>query len=333
MASIMKIQLMGHARTYHWTIKGSAKKELIGSGDIIEYYFHKRGYKLDHIRREDWKNFWFRYRKFRPDIIMTSGPIGFLFTLLRKIGIIRVPVVHFWHDNYVETMGDKWGKTFIGFLESFIVKNSDAVITQSLYRYNRCKKLGLKIFYYIPQGVHKALFKKFKKIKLPGRNKIKLLYTGTISKQKKVDKLIRAVNGKDVDLILIGPEASNYFRKISKDNIYFLGLKRHKEIPSYLKSADILVLTEDNDSSLKFFEYAEVGKPILAPDRGRLKKLSRYLKIRSEFYNFGNIMQKIKKSIKNKREFLNNSKKVKDWSEITEIYYKNLKQIYDEFRK
>ena len=56
----------------------------------------------------------------------------------------------------------------------------------------------------------------------------------------------------NVDFIIIGLDANQKYPE-SKGNIFYLGWKEPEDIYSYLVSADFLLVTEDNDSSLKAF--------------------------------------------------------------------------------
>ncbi|MBU0760103.1 MAG: hypothetical protein KJ858_00260, partial [Nanoarchaeota archaeon] len=97
-------------------------------------------------------------------------------------------------------------------------------------------------------------------------------------------------------------------------NSFYLGWKEPNEVYGHLLSADFLLLTEDNDSSSKLFEYQVLGKPVLAP-RG---KISKYLDFKNNLYYDGFL--DISKLIKTKKKF--KPQKIKAWDELSKKYLK-----------
>ena len=65
------------------------------------------------------------------------------------------------------------------------------------------------------------------------------------------------------------------------DNVLILGHKPHREIPYFLKAADVLVLpnktgerlSEKYTSPLKLFEYMASGRPLVASDLSSLREI------------------------------------------------------------
>lgn len=84
--------------------------------------------------------------------------------------------------------------------------------------------------------------------------------------QKKEDILFVFVGGMDYDIKKFEEKARGL------ENVLILGQKLHKEIPIYLKAADVLVLpnsakeemSRSYTSPLKLFEYMASGRPIIA---------------------------------------------------------------------
>ncbi|MBH41826.1 MAG: glycosyl transferase family 1 [Candidatus Magasanikbacteria bacterium] len=118
-----------------------------------------------------------------------------------------------------------------------------------------------------------------KKLNLP-YDKTIVMYTGSfyMYKWKGVDVLLEAAKSIDEDrylFVLVGAnkdEVSQIKRKYSLTNVLLLPHQPHKDIPVFLKAADVLVLPNtDSDaissrytSPLKLFEYMASGVPILA---------------------------------------------------------------------
>lgn len=108
------------------------------------------------------------------------------------------------------------------------------------------------------------------KLGLPPDKKI-VLYSGNLYAWKGVSNLIEAAKllSSDVLVLILGasrpPEISSY------RNIEFLGSRPYKEVPLYLKAADVLVLPNSAlgqsvlyTSPLKMFEYMASQRPIVA---------------------------------------------------------------------
>ncbi|MBI1972136.1 MAG: glycosyltransferase family 4 protein [Candidatus Aenigmarchaeota archaeon] len=260
--------------------------------DRMPLLLERNGHKIDHVLKRDWKNFYSRYRKFKPDVVISAGIIGFFPALLKKLGMIKVPIVHDWADDYSDIMPKKYNRTLVSLLEKFTVMNTDIVTTQSMYRVAKARRWG-KAIKFFPQGIN-SNFPKKKPVKLIGR--FKLLYAGTISYNKRVDRLVEAVKNLDCDLYLIG-ERDKEFKTHPASNVHMVGKVRNDNLPRYLKAADVLVLTMDADSTLKMYEYLKAGKPIL----GIRGKLNYALKHKKTAYLTGDLREGIKTLMGDKR--------------------------------
>src|SRR3989338_690180 len=134
-----------------------------------------------------------------------------------------------------------------------------------------------------------------KKLSLPQDKKI-VLYTGHLYKWKGIDTLINASKffGEDVMVYLVGgteEDVASYkpssraqaegLKAESYKLVTFVGHRPHKEIPFWLKAADVLVLPNSSKekisaiytSPLKLFEYMAGGKPIVASDLPSLREI------------------------------------------------------------
>ncbi|MBI4177318.1 MAG: glycosyltransferase family 4 protein [Candidatus Aenigmarchaeota archaeon] len=304
----MRIQVIAHNKKYseyspyRW--------------DRMPILLGKNGHVVDHVLKKDWRNFYPRYMGFKPDIVISAGVIGFLPAFLKKIGLIKVPVIHDWVDDYADIMPKKYSRALIAFLEKFTVMNSDIVTTQSMYRVARGRSWGKDVKFF-PQGVNTGFGKK-KVIKLKG--KFKLLYSGTISHNKRVDRLIEAVEGLGCELYLIGERDKDFAAKAGP-NVHFIGKVKNENLPAYLKSADVLVLTMDADSTLKMYEYLKAGKPIL----GIRGKLNYILKHKENAYLTEDLREGAETLMKDKRIAGKISKgarkfKVFTWEQVGKMY-------------
>lgn len=312
----MKIQIIGHATEkdpkikmrWHW----------------LPLYFVKLGHEIDHVLKQDWKYFYLRYLRFKPDVLIAVGPVAFLPTLLKKVHLIRCPLVYDWTDDNVDINGKEYGLTKMALYEFFAIEYADCITTPSRFNYERCK-LWQKDAYYIPHGVGED-FDNTKPIHFDG-DKLKVFYGGELSKRKRVDKLVEAVRGKDCELYLFG-KLSKDFMVNAPSNVTYMGSVDQEILPRVLKSMDILVLTSDDDSTLKMYEYLRAGRPILGL-RGKLN----YFLIHLENAYLTDDLSKGLDVLINKPELrtqlVEGVKKVQidTWEEVTKEYLNVLERI------
>lgn len=289
----------------------------------LPQYFEESGCEVDHVLKQDWKYFYFRYLKFKPDVLISVGPVAFMPSLLKKIRLIRAPHVHDWTDDNVDINGKEHGITKMALYEYFTVENAEYITTPSIFKKERCELWDKPVFY-IPHGINPD-FNDKKPVELDGR--IKVLYTGEQSKRKRVDKIIEAVKDIDCDLYLFG-KTNEEFKKNASKNVHFMGQVKHTELPSYLKAADILVLTADDDCTLKMFEYIKAGKTILGL-RGRVNYVLTHLE---NAYLTEDLAKGLKDLVEHeelRNQLAGNLKnfKIYSWKEIAAEYMKFLENI------
>src|SRR3989344_2047521 len=115
-----------------------------------------------------------------------------------------------------------------------------------------------------------------------------IMYTGHLFEWKGAQTLLqtaRKLQTQDVIFVFVGGMEYDIekFKEKAKDlsNVLIVGYKPHKEIPFYLKAADIVVLpnsAEEDISSkytspLKLFEYMASGRPIVASDLPSVREI------------------------------------------------------------
>jgi glycosyltransferase involved in cell wall biosynthesis len=286
-------------------------------------HIFKRKHEILCLRKQDLLKFYYYYLKFKPDLIVTGWvPAGVVPVIFKKLKLVKCPIIHAWDDYYAEQM-TKYPNFLIRFMEWFVIKFSDYITTMSWYNKSIAERMG-KTAFFIPHGVSGEVNKtkiNLNKLKTKKEN-LSVIYLGEQSKYKKVDEIIKAVNGLKCDLFLFG-QTNEEFKKLGGKNVHFMGYIDSKEVFSVLKQADILVNTSDQDSNFKFFEYIKAGKPILGYD-GRPNYL---FKNKENAYLTKDFSKGLKELISNKklREKLEAGiKKMKTltWEEVSEEHLK-----------
>lgn len=294
---------------------------------LLADLFQKLGCEVDYLLKKDLKRVYLRYLRFKPDVVISVSEEGPLPTLLKKLRLIRAPHVHYWTDDYTDINGRDYGVAFIAFCEYFTVANADFIITPSVYRKERCELWGKRVFY-IPHGVD-ADFAQQPPAELGGA--VKVVYVGEQSERKRVDKLIAAADSLDCDLYLLG-ETNEAYQAKAPPNVHFMGYVDPSRIPSYLKAADILALTPDDDCTLKMFEYIKAGKAILAT-RGKNGYILTHLE---NAYLTDDLAKGLRELINNpglRNRLAEEVKKIRvyTWEEVAQMWIDALNQAVEEY--
>lgn len=103
----------------------------------------------------------------------------------------------------------------------------------------------------------------------PAKSKEYYLVLSRLSPYKKVDLAVEAFNNNGKELKIIG-EGSDISRlkKISKNNIEYLGYLSNKEVEQYLKECKALIFPGEEDFGLTPIEAMSVGRPVIAFAKG-----------------------------------------------------------------
>ena len=218
-----------------------------------------RGWEVLHLSKARWREFFPALKRFHPRAVVSAGPIGFLPAVCRRLGILRVFLVHDWLDDYAENMGHLYGYPVMSRLEKLAVTGADLVTSPSQFRTEKARRWGKKACF-IPHGVEEH-FERIPPKNLPGA--VRVGYVGIANRAKRVDRLVEAARGLACDLYLIGPAETELIRN-APANAHFLGEVPPGEVPGYVKAFDIAALTMDNDSCVKMSEYIRARCPIVA---------------------------------------------------------------------
>lgn len=217
-------------------------------------------------------------KTFPPDLIhvQMAGPAGFAAVLL---GILfRKPVIVTAQGSDIHTFPKH---IFLKRLVIFTLKKATMVVAVS----HSLKDLILimahiqkKLFVIRNGSRHEVFFpidkvKARKSLNLPEERK-SILFIGSLIPRKGVDVLLRAVacmNKKNINLLLIGKgESEHALKALTKElhieaQVYFLGSKKHEEIPLWLNACDIFCLPSHHEGfPTVIVESFACGRPVVA---------------------------------------------------------------------
>jgi len=200
--------------------------------------------------------------------------------------------------------------------EIILSKKVDKIFVTSKNIINKLKKHNSNITYFgnVCDYDHfsKALTTNTENIPLDIKciNKPIIGFIGSISEYKLNYKLIHNVASslKEINFVFIGPtddslNHSNLNRIKKLKNVYFLGYRKYKSLPSYCAYFDVawLPLIHNNYTKsmfpMKFFEYLAAGLPVVATDLQSIREFNKLVTITDDI---SKIKISIIKALKNK---------------------------------
>jgi glycosyltransferase involved in cell wall biosynthesis len=178
----------------------------------------------------------------------------------------------------------------VQWLESFLRKKSDGLTVMNKYVKEHVQTLGYnKPIEIISNGVDVSLFQSAKydasirkDLEVHTNAKKILLYVGKLDRVSHIESMFHALKllPDSFGLVVVGDgknknKLESLARRLQIDNrCYFIGRTSYTQVPTFLKTADILLAPFVNDerqkfaSNLKLFEYMASGKPIVASNVG-----------------------------------------------------------------
>jgi|TARA_B000000565_G_scaffold241198_1_gene205822 glycosyltransferase involved in cell wall biosynthesis len=251
-----------------------------------------------------------KFLNFKKEYLWTYNPLTSLYLNIAKFkSSIYHAVDAIEHQPFMP-------KKHIEKQEIILSKKVDKIFVTSKNIINKLKKHNSNITYFgnVCDYDHfsKALTTNTENIPLDIKciNKPIIGFIGSISEYKLNYKLIHNVASslKEINFVFIGPtddslNHSNLNRIKKLKNVYFLGYRKYKSLPSYCAYFDVawLPLIHNNYTKsmfpMKFFEYLAAGLPVVATDLESIREFNKLVTITDDI---SKIKIAIIKALKNK---------------------------------
>ena len=251
-----------------------------------------------------------KFLNFKKEYLWTYNPLTSLYLNIAKFkSSIYHAVDAIEHQPFMP-------KKHIEKQEIILSKKVDKIFVTSKNIINKLKKHNANITYFgnVCDYDHfsKALTTNTENIPLDIKciNKPIIGFIGSISEYKLNYKLIHNVASslKEINFVFIGPtddslNHSNLNRIKKLKNVYFLGYRKYKSLPSYCAYFDVawLPLIHNNYTKsmfpMKFFEYLAAGLPVVATDLESIREFNKLVTITDDI---SKIKISIIKALKNK---------------------------------
>lgn len=219
----------------------------------------------------------------KPDVIIGSTVHLFaVFAAYRQAKQLKVPFVMEIRDIWPQTLIDmgisRWHPFIIllGWLERFLYRRADKIITLLPYAYEHIKRFGIKEddVIWISNGVDVARSQQIKPYEF-GQNKIHITYAGTIGQANQIQTFIAAASALQTNTHLLfhiignGP-LKKVLEAIKPSNVLFHGSVAKEQAIAMIKGSDILFFPladapvfKFGISSNKLFDYLASKRPII----------------------------------------------------------------------
>jgi len=260
---------------------------------------------------------WMKVMDFGNPIVWTFLPTPLSIEIIDNI--VEKLVVYYCIDNFEASShyAKKVRKS-----EKKLLGKTDLVFVTSEELYKKCVSYNKKV-YKFPFGVNMKRFEKDRVWAIPDDMKNIprpiIGFSGGFRQWIDIDLLEFLVRSEpEYSFVFVGPAQIGVERFSLFKNVYFLGQKRHEELPYYIKNFDVAIIPYIVNEftrcifPAKLYEYLAMGKPIVATD---LPEIELMKNIEDEIiytaYNREDFRKKIKLALDN-----NDNKKIEIRIEI-----------------
>ncbi len=227
-----------------------------------------------------------RIKELNPDIlhISTPGTVGLCALISAKL--LKIPVVGIYHTDFPSYMYKNTNNRFVRWVTikflKFFYSFFEALFTRSQEYFTVIEKqLGFehKNIYLLKAGINIENFDKsfkdetiWKKYGVSDSS-FKVLYTGRVSVEKNIDKLIRVWQKElfyNCELILVGDcEIEIDKEELKKSGIFLLGRRQEEELSKIYASSDCFIFPSTTDTlGQVVMEAMSSGIPVIVTNKG-----------------------------------------------------------------
>ena len=196
----------------------------------------------------------------------------------------RIPYIIHFHGDVVPS--GIFGKLFIlykKYIQSFILRGAEKIIVLSeeqITFISEVNKVPISKIIFVPNGVDE-IFSTITKLRTKHSNSLKILFVGRISVQKRVDRLIEAMNILKIpaQLTIVGEgeereKMENLTKTLNLKNVTFVGRKTKEELLKYYSDSDMFVLSSVFEGMpLVVLEAMATGLPIMGSNVQGIREL------------------------------------------------------------
>lgn len=211
---------------------------------------------------------WARTMRFDSPIVWTWLPTALALGLIRALN--PKLTIYYCFDNF-EAVSESTKQ--IRKTERVLIHKADLVFVTARNLFNYCTQFNSQVHLF-PSGFSKATFSREAQSQpddLAGVKRPIIGYIGGVHKVVDLDLLERVAQiNPDKSLVLVGPLQTDVGRLARCPNVFFMGQKKHQELPNYIACFDVClipyVLNEytKNVYPTKLNEYLIMGKPVVS---------------------------------------------------------------------
>jgi 1,2-diacylglycerol 3-alpha-glucosyltransferase len=353
-----ELEKRGHS-VYIFTAGNDKKIQIMNESPKI---FFTRGIKFRKYPQYTFAMFPFfsslKIRELDIDLIHSHTPFSMGISALTTAKLNKLPLIGSFHTLFTDKEVIKEYLPSNSFMKDVATKYSwkyarffynkcDIVLPPSTVIKNLLQKQNIMNTSVVENGIDLKLFnpkvngKRIRETMLNKKNDKIVLYVGRISKEKRIDTLIKAakiLKNKDILFILIGngPALDYYIKMVNtfklNDKVKFLGLIPNEKLPEYYSAADLFCIPSTFETQgIVSLEAMACGKPVVGADYMALSELIKNGKNGEKFVpgNSVDCAKKIEKVINNMDEYKETVATAKNYS--VEKTTDKLLGIYKEF--
>ncbi len=237
----------------------------------------------------------------KPDIIHAHTPFMMGLSALAMAKINKIPIVgtfhtFFTHKSVVEQYAGSQIAQRVMMRTAwpyarFFFRRCNVVIAPSRSTEKILNRYGITNTVTVPNGVDTMRFNPrnsgvaVRKRITDGRRQKVVLYVGRMSREKRVDVILKAarmLDRHDIRFVFVGTgPAAHHYQHMAinyklQGNVRFTGFVSHEELPKYYAAADLLCTASTFETQgIVLLEALASGKPIIGPSHLAIKEIVR----------------------------------------------------------